>query len=56
MVPKVEGGTFCVNVSGLNVCALDCWSSDSACRLSEGYTCDFIEDVAGEDQFVCTPP
>jgi hypothetical protein len=51
-----ETGTFCVPVRGVNVCALDCWATDSTCRLSEGYSCDLIDDLAGEGQFVCVPP
>ncbi len=50
-----ETGTYCVNVSGQRVCALDCWAADEICRLSGGYDCNVATDTDGLVEFVCTP-
>jgi hypothetical protein len=50
-----ETGTYCVDVGGLGVCALDCWAADEICRLSAGYDCNVDTDLDGLVQFVCTP-
>ncbi len=50
-----ETGTYCVNEGGDNVCAVDCWSADEICRLSEGYRCGVKTDVDSFLQFVCIP-
>lgn len=50
-----EAGTYCVKVDGVGACLLDCWPSDSICRLSEGYDCAALKDTSGSTQFVCLP-
>jgi PKD repeat protein len=50
-----ETGTFCATVGTANVCALSCLTSDSVCRLSEGYACRSVTDVAGTAQRLCVP-
>jgi hypothetical protein len=50
-----EGGTHCVPIDGVGACVVDCWSSDSICRLGEGYACDALPDIDGDTQLVCVP-
>jgi hypothetical protein len=50
-----ESGTYCVPVLGVGACVVDCWPSDSICRLSDGYMCDLLPDITGTQQFVCVP-
>ena len=50
-----ETGTYCARVGTANVCAVSCLSSDSVCRLAEGYACRSVADVAGTSQRLCVP-
>lgn len=50
-----EAGTYCARVGTANVCALSCLTSDSVCRLAEGYACRSLVDVAGTSQRLCVP-
>jgi len=50
-----ETGTWCVTVSGVGICALDCLPSDDICRLSGGYDCGLEYDSESRLQFVCVP-
>jgi hypothetical protein len=48
-----ETDTYCVAISGQNVCAKSCWDTDAVCRT--GYSCRVLTDLESDAQFVCAP-
>lgn len=50
-----EAGTFCTPVDGVGACLVSCWSSESACRLADGYACEAMQDIDNDLQLVCIP-
>ena len=51
-----EVDTFCANVDGVATCVRRCGGAQPPCRVSDGYTCQTLNDIQGTPQGgACVP-